>query len=368
MLRDWFAGLLNLKPNRKPPTSQICWIEAAENPWGVPILDVRPLTLTTTSTSKDPTCAANAASFRVDNGTGFVDVEPAIDREVAADLRFRIQNPLVDGVLFVPRVMEEKWALFYHQERIICVRSWTRQVRAVAEVEPRHDYVRVKEIRGALTAEDEEPEMTVRVLEYLLISHALDIVFPAPLPPEWGTQGPAPSECDAGTAAVACMSLFGRRAHFAAAEPVERSWLEQPLRTDSLLHIAAARGDLEAVDSLLSSGVPIDLESRRGLTSLHWAAAVGGREVMGYLLERGAAVDARSDEGSTSMMAAAKAGEAAATAFLLEHGADVDARDGRGYTALHRAAEGEHGEVVQLLLERGAEPGVLAEGRTAAES
>jgi hypothetical protein len=72
VVREWFGGLLTPKPKREPRTSRVRWIEANENPWGVPILDVRPMTLTTTSTSKDPTCAANVLSFGADDGAGFI--------------------------------------------------------------------------------------------------------------------------------------------------------------------------------------------------------------------------------------------------------------------------------------------------------
>jgi hypothetical protein len=42
----------------QPP--EIPWIEAAETPWGVPVLDVRAVTQNMISTSADPQCAANA--------------------------------------------------------------------------------------------------------------------------------------------------------------------------------------------------------------------------------------------------------------------------------------------------------------------
>jgi len=77
--------------------------------------------------------------------------------------------------------MEEKWALSYHRARIICVRSWTPQVRAVAEVEILDDHVRIRGIRGAMSVAEKRPEMTVGMLEYLPMSHALETVFPSPL-------------------------------------------------------------------------------------------------------------------------------------------------------------------------------------------
>ena len=160
----------------------ICWLEAADNPWGVRVLDVRPLTLTMGSWSKNPKCASNAVSFGQDDGTSFIGQEPPVARIVEARLRFPIDRLLADGVLFAPREMEHKWALFYHHGQIICVRSWRRQVQAVARVEQHQDHVDITQIRGTFGAEDEEPAFTIRVLDYLLRSHALDTVYPAPLP------------------------------------------------------------------------------------------------------------------------------------------------------------------------------------------
>src|SRR5205823_4917728 len=89
---------------------------------------------------------------------------------------------LADGVLFIPEAMEHKWALYHHRGQILCVRSWRRQVQAVADVRPEGDHVFVTAIHGVLATEDEEPAFTARVLDYLIRSHALDLVYPAPLP------------------------------------------------------------------------------------------------------------------------------------------------------------------------------------------
>ena len=92
----------------------IRWIAAADNPWGVPVLDVRPVTLNMVSTSADPQCAENAISFTQDDGFGFIGEASLTPRRIEASLRFPIDRMLAEGVLFAPQVMEHKWALFYH--------------------------------------------------------------------------------------------------------------------------------------------------------------------------------------------------------------------------------------------------------------
>src|SRR5207248_932724 len=124
-------------------------------------------------------------------------------RTVVAGLRFRTGGALADGALFLPQVMEHKWALYLHGGRILCIRSWLRQVQAIAEVRTDGDGVEVTSLRGTLGADDEEPSFGVRVLDYLLRSHALDLVDPAPLPAELAA--------DPGVAAWWCMSCFGNR-------------------------------------------------------------------------------------------------------------------------------------------------------------
>lgn len=339
-----------------PQVPDVNWVDAAYSPWGVRVLDVRPLTQTMLSTSTDPQCASNSMSFIHDDGTSFIGEVPPVTRTAEASLRFPIDRLLADGVLFSPRQMEHKWALFYHHGQIICVRSWLRQVRAVARVESHIDHVEIVAVRGTFTAEDEEPELTVRVLDYLLRSHALDTVYPAPLP-----VGP---EMEPGTAAMWCMSRFGNRALFATPLRIVRRDPEKPLRTASLLHIGAARGEAPMIEASLAAGMPLDLLAPDGLAPLHWALAADDLATLTLLLDLGSPVDVRSIEGATPLMNAVQSASLDKASFLLDRGADANARDHRGFTALHRAAEMGHLDLARLLLDRGASPNLEAEGQT----
>ncbi|MFI5105628.1 MAG: hypothetical protein ACHP79_11960, partial [Terriglobales bacterium] len=101
------------------------------------------------------------------------------------------------------------------------VRSWTRQVHAVAVVAARDGYVEITEIQGAFVDTEEEPAFTVRVLDFLLRSHALGVLYPAPLPP-----GKEESPQDA---ALWCFHMFGNRVWCATHQPVEWEMPEKPL-------------------------------------------------------------------------------------------------------------------------------------------
>ena len=212
------------------------------------------------------------------------------------------------------------------------------------------------------------PTFSARVADYLLRSHALGLVFPAPLLP--GT------ESNPGQAALWCFSRFGKLALFATPHGINASVPEKPLRSHSLLHILVARGDKTAVDKHLAAGMPLDLLAADGLAPLHWALAAKRPRVpligswgkdtamLQHLLERGSPVDVCSAEGATPLMNAVQTGSMKQVTFLLDRGADPDAADARGFTSLHRAAEMGKMDLVKILLARGASPDAEARGHT----
>jgi len=359
MVREWMKRWLKKDSggsSARNQTSEVRWLDSADNPWGVPVLDVRPVTLGTMSTSADRRCAENAISFMQDDGTSFIGAQPVGTRTVAAGLRFPIDQRLADGALFIPTEMEHKWAIYFHRGQMLFIRSWLRQVQVVAQTQAQGDSIEVTTVRGAFVADDEESSFTIRVLDFLLRTHALDIVYPAPLLP--GMQaGPR-------KAAMWCFSQFGNRAQFATSHEFPRTSPKQPLRTSSLLHMAIARGQVDAVRSLLDAGWPTDLLAADGLAPLHWALVRDDTAILSLLLERGSSIDVRSAEGVTPLMNAVQKRDVEKVAFLLGHGADANARDQRGFTALHRAAEMGELRIVHSLLDHGAFPHPEAGGHT----
>lgn len=333
------------------------WLEDAENPWGVPVLDLRPFALTMLSSSRDPRMATYAMSYRGDDGRAFVDQQPPSSRVTDCELRLRIDRVLLEGVLFTPTAMEDKWALYFRGGRVLCIRSWTRQVMVSAPVRIEGDDAIVGPITGTFV-DDEPPERTVRQLEFLLRSHALEDAQPAPLITE-------PAELRA--AATEMFALWGRRALFATAHelPPSRTWL--PLRTDSLLHIAVARGDRPTIERYLADGVPFDVLATDGLGLPHWALVSSDRALLAWLLDRGCPVDVRSAELATPLMNAAQSRNLACVELLLARGADVNARDARGFTSLHRAAELGELAIARALADRGATAELIACDKTALE-
>jgi hypothetical protein len=337
---------------------ELKWVAAAENPFGVRLLDVRPVTQGMLSVTGNAECSENLASLMADDGARFVGEPPVVPRTISAALRFPIDGQLADGVLFAPRAMEHKWALYFHGSQIIAVRSWLRKVCLTAQVESHEHHAEVVEIRGTFSgAEDEEPEFTGRAFDFLIRSHALGEVYPVPLPATFAGQP--------GHGALWCMSMFGSRAEFAALDLFERRDPERPLRVQSLLHLAAIRGDLAEIQRHVASGVSFGLRAGDGRIPLIWALGSEGTAAIKCLLDLGAPVDGLSDGGITALMEAVQEGREDAVRLLIKRGADVNAMDSRGFTALHRAAEMGKLDILRALLDGGAASDAEAGGHSA---
>lgn len=345
------------KEESKPDMPQLRWLEPSENPWGIRVLDLRPITQGMLSTSGDLRMAANAMSYGSEDGMVFVNESPYSDREISAEMSFVVDPFLAPGVLFVPSAMEHKWAIFFYHDQIIFVRSWLRKVAAVAYTSQENGRLSIQKIRGRfLEDEDEEPDFTRSIAKYLLVTHAGGGMYPAPLPGHLAS--------DLYSAGLWAMSLFGSMAFVGLFDAGLEPPFDVLVRSNSLLHIATARSDFGMITQQLENGVPIDLPAKDGLAPLHWALAAADTRPMMFLLKAGADPNVRSVEGVTPIMNAVQSGRISHLMLLLEAGGDVNAKDDRGFTALHRAAEMGQIEIVRELLKIGADPAVEAAGYT----
>ncbi|KAA1081644.1 palmitoyltransferase akr1 [Puccinia graminis f. sp. tritici] len=107
----------------------------------------------------------------------------------------------------------------------------------------------------------------------------------------------------------------------------------------SPLHLAAQRGDTEAVKQLLDSGLahPTDVDQQQ-ITALHWSAINGHLNLSALLIARGAVVDAFGGQLlATPLMWAARNGRVQIVHLLLKHGADPTLVDSQAFNTLHLA-------------------------------
>jgi len=176
--------------------------------------------------SGDPRMAANSMSHRGSDGAEWIGQDPKIPASTDCHLEYLLDQPLVDGLLFTPDVMEHKWVVYVHQGMIIVVRTWQREVYVVASIEAGGDTLVVSRIRGHFMGTDDTPEFTIATFEYLMRAHCLREHYLVPLP----------SDLDLKSASVWCCSSFGNIAEYASFERPERQVPEQ----SDVQHLAAA--------------------------------------------------------------------------------------------------------------------------------
>src|SRR5262249_28742706 len=123
----------------------------------------------------------------------------------------------------------------------------------------------------------------------------------------------------------------------------------------TVLISAAARGDLNVVNTLLSHDVDINVKDKRGYTALSHALEAMYEDVEDALLNRPELdPNCRGLNGRPALIAFVWRDDKARVEKLLAHGADVNLEDKDGDTALHGAAENGNVEIMQLLLDKGA--------------
>lgn len=145
---------------------------------------------------------------------------------------------------------------------------------------------------------------------------------------------------------------------------------------------ASLRGDIDAIELLISLGANVGVRDYQGETVLHRAAHEWNPEMIRMLLNAGADVEAEKSDGSTPLFELVASGPhyrcvwwttAPTMKVLLDAGANINARRNDGRTVLHelvvmvRTQSDEEGsEVLALLLDRGVDTEVRdSNGETA---
>jgi len=119
------------------------------------------------------------------------------------------------------------------------------------------------------------------------------------------------------------------------------------------LHSAAAKGQKDLVDWLLSKDAEVNVQAKDGATPLHWAVYSGHKDVANLLLASRADVNAKGRDGYTPLHWAAAKGFKEIAELLLNHHAEVNARDSQGETPLKLAISKNHQDCAELLRQHG---------------
>lgn len=322
---------------KKKNQFELNWIKANQNPWNIELLDLSPILQTMLAASEDPKKASNALSYDQENGLIFLTQKSKSNKSIESNLSFPIDKKLESGILFIPSTMDNKWVIYFHQNKILFIRSWLREVFVIAETTQENNQLMVRKINGEFT-ENETKEFTESVLSFLIHSHVLNENVPAPIPIELKT--------DTERAGLWAFSIYGNMAHFGHFEESFIYTTESKLRSHSLLHIAIAMGELDKVKEELEKGANVNTLAGDGLSALQWSLAAA-TDILELLLDNGADPNIESVEGATAIMNAVQSNQMEHLKILMEHKADVNKQDNNGFTALHRAAERGYIEIVK---------------------
>ena len=114
---------------------------------------------------------------------------------------------------------------------------------------------------------------------------------------------------------------------------------EAAVEPQRCLLVAARRGHVETIRTLVAANAEVNHADNKGKTALHAAAEEGHVEAMQALLTAGAEVNHADNDGWTALHAAANEGHLEAMQALLTAGANVNHASNTGKTALYVAAE-----------------------------
>ena len=120
---------------------------------------------------------------------------------------------------------------------------------------------------------------------------------------------------------------------------------------ETALHLAAANGHLNIVNTLLDNGSDINAQNKHGETALHLAAANGHLNIVNTLLDNGSDINAQNKHGDTALHLATANEHLDVVNTLLNNEAKVDAQNLYGQTALYWAEENENPDILQVLLD-----------------
>jgi len=156
------------------------------------------------------------------------------------------------------------------------------------------------------------------------------------------------------------ISSDGSTLYFISGRPGSRGtdiWkvsLESEGRPAESLHQAAAYGDIQQVEALISKGSDLGTKDEEGNTALHHAVINGHKETVQFLLAKNADINEKRKNGFTPLGDAARNGYKDIVEMLIAKGADVNASQGKDqWTPLHSAADQGFVEVAKLLIAQG---------------
>jgi len=192
--------------------AEIVWLEPAQNPFGIRVLDCRPFCTTMISTTQNQQIALTFLKYRTSDGREHQGRQPPNLLGVQTSLVYPHSGGWpADGRVFTAAVMEDKWDISLHSDYLYFARSWTGDLQFRARVEFTANEVIITGIEANADVVENDPEFAVQLVDFLIKSHAYDFQCPHP---------GLPSLKDSDNRQIVFWSfqIFGRRGCFATFE------------------------------------------------------------------------------------------------------------------------------------------------------
>jgi hypothetical protein len=161
------------------PLSHVRWIPAAENRFGVDVLDCSALAQSMVSVTSNAEIATRFTQLRGSEGEPCRGKDPGNLVTTRCQLKFPFDAHRA-GPIFRAEQMEDKWDVFLLDGDLFFSRSWTGDVVYKASIIFEQSQGIVTEIRGQREAGSSEDPAAV--VDYLIKSHVYGLVAPHPLP------------------------------------------------------------------------------------------------------------------------------------------------------------------------------------------
>jgi hypothetical protein len=185
------------------PMIQVHWTPAAENPFGVDVLDCAGFAQSMVSVTSSAEIARRFSQLRAATGDHCRGKEPSNSVTRPCHLEYPSEaHP--NGPIFLAERMEDKWDIFLFDGDLYFCRSWTGDLVYRASVSFEESKAVVTQVRGQ--RDEGSSEDPVSVVDFLIKSHVYGLVAPHPLPHL--------SQADVGDLARWSFARYGRRGLF----------------------------------------------------------------------------------------------------------------------------------------------------------
>lgn len=193
------------KRRRREPFDSVRWLSAQDSPFGVEVLDCRPVAQNATATTESREVAERFVQQRDSDGSGLIARSPEDCIRSACALEYPHEGETRDGPVFKAEEMEDKWDIYLYEGHLYFTRSWTGDLFLRARMVFEPDRARMLEVETARQSYTDDAA-AVRVIDFLIRSHLYGWIVPHPLPEGMGR--------DPGRLAMASFVAFGRRGWF----------------------------------------------------------------------------------------------------------------------------------------------------------